>query len=182
MKKLLLIALAAMFVSSFAYGADYIAIYFDTGHSVCRADVGANDPADWNTYYYVFALPGTAGLTAVEFKVGFPPIVVDSGSLTLNAGINLTLGAIDTGWSATFAACQPGGTWIQVYRQRVYLDTSTIPDGVIALMETDDSHNLGLSTCQMMDASFTVLNHGHINQPCVIGTKDASWGAIKSLF
>jgi len=49
-------------------------------------------------------------------------------------------------------------------------------------VETDDSHNLGLSTCLMMDERFTVLNHAHINLTCLIGTKDASWGAIKSLF
>jgi hypothetical protein len=122
---------------------------------------------------------------AVEFKIVFPTIVYDSGSLTLNAGINLTLGDISTGWSATFANCQPSGTWVQVYRQRVYVDTSLNPpdgDGVIMLAEADDSHNLGLATCEFMDARFTVLNNAFINQSCIIGTKDASWGAIKSLF
>jgi hypothetical protein len=98
----------------------------------------------------------------------------------INVGINLTLGDITTGWSAVFANCQYG--WIQIYRQRVYVDTSIEPSGVIQIVKTDDSQNLGLATCEMMDAPFTVLNHGGINVPCVIGTKDASWGAIKSLF
>jgi hypothetical protein len=182
MKKAMLIVLATMFVASYAYAGpqDYIGLFFDTtpGHSICRYD----NTGDFAVYYYVWAKPGSLGLQAVEFKIVFPPIVYDSGSLTLNTGINLTLGSIDVGWSATFALCQPAGTWVQVYRQRVYCDTGLAPDGVILVAEADDSHNLGLATCALTDTRFTVLNHAHINVPCVIGTKDASWGAIKSLF
>jgi hypothetical protein len=178
MKKALLIALATLFVAGFAYGKDYIGLYFDTGHSVCSKDA----VGDVGLYYYVFALPTDDGMYAVEFKIVFPDMVYDYGSMTLNAGINLTLGDISTGWSATFAVCQPNGLWVQVYRQRVYVDTSIAPNGVIMIAETDDSHNIGLATCDFMDARFTVLNNGFINLPCEIGTKDASWGAIKSLF
>ena len=179
MKKALLIVLATLMVSSFAYGRDYIGIYFDTAHMVCSK---TGVLADTYFYYYVFALPEGRGLQAVEFKIVFPPMVYDYSSLTLNTGINLTLGDILTGWSATFGVCQYN--WIQIYRQRVFADPVTYPPatGYIMITQTDDSHNLGLSTCQMMDAPFTVLNNGGINLPCEIGTKDASWGAIKSLF
>jgi hypothetical protein len=178
MKKTLLIALATLFIANFAYASDYIGVYFDTAHMICTKDA----VGDVAFYYYVWAKPASLGLSAVEFKIVFPPMVYDMGAMTLNAGINLTLGDLLTGWSATFASCQPGTIWIQVYRQRVYVDTALEGTGVIQLAKADDSQNLGLSTCEMMDASFTVLNHGFINLPCIIGTKDASWGAIKSLF
>jgi hypothetical protein len=175
MKKALLLVLATLFIANFAYAKDYIGLYYDTSHSLCtRAAAG-----DVYFYYYVWARPAQ-GLQAVEFKIVFPPIVYDSGSMLLNTGINLTLGSIGTGWSATFAGCTYD--WIQIYRQRVYVDTAIEPTGVIQIVQTDDSQNLGLATCEMMDARFTVLNHAFINLPCVIGTKDASWGAIKSLF
>jgi hypothetical protein len=180
MKKAMLIFLATMFVASYAYAGphDYIGLFFDTGHAVCRTDV----TGDMSVYYYVWAKPAELGMYAVEFKIVFPPIVYDMGSLTLNPGINLTLGDITTGWSATFATCQLYGAWVQVYRQRVYCDTGLAPDGVIQITQTDDSQNLGLADCDMVGQYFTVLNHAHINQDCLIGTKDASWGAIKSLF
>jgi hypothetical protein len=186
MKKAMLIFLVTMFAASYAYAGprDYVGLFFDTtpGHSICRYD----NTGDFSVYYYVWAKPAFTGaypgLYAIEFKIVFPPMVYDFGSLTLNAGINLTLGDILVGWSATFASCQPAGTWVQIYRQRVYCDTTIEPDGVIQITETDDSHNLGLADCDMVGQSLTVLNHAHINVPCIIGTKDASWGAIKNLF
>jgi hypothetical protein len=178
MKKVLMIVLASMVIAGYANAAryDYIGLFFDTAHSNCDSTVAG----DMALYYYAHAKPGALGMTAVEFKVVFPPIVYDTGSLTLNAGINLTLGDISTGWSATFASCQTA--WTQIYRQRVYVDDSIEPNGIIHLAETDDSHNLGLSTCDMMDERFTVLNDAFLNLTCLIGTKEASWGAIKSLF
>ena len=178
MKKALLMVLATMFVASYAYAGpyDYIGLFFDTNHSVYTY----YNTGDFAVYYYVHAYPAAPGLSAVEFKIVFPPIVYDYGSLTLNAGINLTLGDISTGWSATFANCQPGGVWVQVYRQRVYCDTSIEPNGTIRITETDDSHNLGLATCEMMDRRFTVITVAFIN--ISIATKETSWGAIKSLF
>jgi hypothetical protein len=175
MKKALLIILATLCIANFAYAKDYIGVYYDTIHSLCTK-TAAGDVA---FYYYVWARPAQ-GLQAVEFKILMPPMVYDMGAMTLNAGINLTLGDISTGWSATFASCTYG--WTQIYRQRVYVDTAIEPTGVIQIVKTDDSQNLGLATCEMMDMPFTVLNHGGINVPCLIGTKDASWGAIKSLF
>jgi hypothetical protein len=178
MRKALLIVLATMFVAGFAYGKDkdFIGVYFDTGHSLCSTTASG----DTYFYYYVFGRPQLRGLMAVEFKIVFPAMVYDFGSMTLNEDINLTLGDIQTGWSATFVQCMH--EWIQIYRQRVYVDTSIAPNGVIRIMPSDDSSNLGLSTCEMQDAPFTVLNHGFINLPCIIGTQSASWGAIKSLF
>ena len=176
MKKALLIVLATLCIANFAYAKDYIGVYYDTIHSLCtRTATG-----DVYFYYYIWALPAPRGMQAVEFKILFPPMVYDFGSMTLNAGINLTLGDIQTGWSATFANCTYG--WTQIYRQRVYVDTGIAPSGVIQIVKTDDSQNLGLASCDMMDWPFTVLNHGGINVPCLIGTKDASWGAIKSIF
>jgi hypothetical protein len=178
MKKALLLVLASMFVAGFAFGKDYIGVYFDTTHDACTKSV----PAYAGIYYYIWVLPEARGLTAVEFKIVFPGMInpEENGGLTVNVGINLTLGDVLTGWSATFANCTYG--WTQIYRQRVWPDPAVEPNGYIRIVETDDSHNLGLSTCEMMDMPFTVLNHGAINLPCIIGTKDASWGAIKSLF
>jgi hypothetical protein len=188
MKKLmgitLLITLAAMSVTSYAGaidfenvvpGDDYIGLYSDAAHSVCSH----NASGYFDFYYYVFAKAGTEGMAAVEFKIVFPSLVYDSGSLTLNADINLTLGDISTDWSATFAVCQRD--WVQIYRQRVYCDTSIESNGVIQIDRGDESNYLGLSTCDMMDSEFTVLNHMFINLPCesadyippVISTIDA---------
>jgi hypothetical protein len=169
-----LIALATLFIAGYSHSSDYIGVLFDTFHATCTKSVSGD------TYfsYYVWAKPEPRGLQAVEFKIVFPPMVYDFGSLTLNTNINLTLGDISTGWSATFAVCIYD--WIQVYQQKVYVDTSIQPTGVILITETDDSRNLGLSTCEMQDVRFMVLPCGRINLPG--GTKDASWGAIKSLF
>jgi len=178
MKKALLIVLATLCIANFAYAKDYIGLYYDTIHSLCSKTMTTYG----SVYYYVWVLPAPRGLQAVEFKIVFPPMIntEENGGLTLNAGINLTLGDILTGWSATFASCTYG--WTQIYRQRVWPDPEVAPNGVIQVVKTDDSQNLGLATCEMMDMPFTVLNHAFINLPCVIGTKDFSWGAIKSLF
>jgi hypothetical protein len=173
MKKLLgitlLITLAAMFVATYAgaiesesaaQGDDYIGLYSDSTHSECAYDGSGL----FDLYYYVFARAGAEGMRAVEFKIVFPPVVYDSGSLTLNRGINLTLGDISTDWSATFDGCKTG--WVQIYRQRLYCDTSIEPNGAIRIERGDESNNLGLATCEMMDSPFTVLNHMFINLPC----------------
>jgi hypothetical protein len=178
MKKALLITLALLCIATFVNAKDYIGVYFDTIHTACTKSVTGYV----GIYYYIWVLPEPRGLTAVEFKIVFPGMInpEENGGLTLNPGINLTLGDVLTGWSATFASCTYG--WTQVYRQRVFPDPDVEPNGYIQIVKTDDSQNLGLSTCEMQDMPFTVLNHGAINLPCIIGTKDASWGAIKSLF
>jgi hypothetical protein len=173
-KKAFLIALATLSIAGSAHSSDYIGVMFDTSHTTCTISVSG----DTYLYYYVWAKPESRGLQAVEFKIVFPPMVYDSGALTLNTNINLTLGDISTGWSATFAICMHD--WIQVYRQRVYVNTSIEPNGVIWITEADNSHNLGLSTCEMQDVPFLAFPCGRINLPG--GNKDASWGAIKSIF
>ena len=178
MKKALLIVLTTMFVASYAYAGprDYIGLFFDTNHSVHTYF----DTGDFSVYYYVHAYPAEPGLLAVEFKIVFPPIVYDYGSLTLNPDIYVTLGDISIGWSAAFTHCQPGGVWVQVYRQRIFCDTGIEPVGIIHITETDDSQNLGLATCEMMNRPFTVISWALINIP--VAAKETSWGAIKSLF
>jgi hypothetical protein len=173
-RNVLVTALGTLLFAGLAHSADYIGVFFDTSHSTCNKSVSG----DTYFYYYVWARPESRGLQAVEFKVVFPPMVYDSGSLTLNSNINLTLGDISSGWSATFANCITD--WVQVYQQRVYVDTSIEATGIIRLAETDNSYNLGLSTCELRDALFTVFDCGRINLPG--GNQDASWGAIKSLF
>jgi hypothetical protein len=178
MKKALLVVLATLFIASFAYAKDYIGVYFDgiSTHSLCTKTISGD--IDFN--YYVHVKPEPRGLTAVEFKIVFPPIIYDMDGMVVNANINLQLGEITTDWSATFANCQY--TWTQVYRQHVYANADVWPNGVIMIAPGDESGTVALSNCSMIDSQFTILNHGHINLPCIIGTKDASWGAIKSLF
>ena len=178
MKKTLLIAVAMLFVATAVNAGGppegYIGVYGDMLHSVCNyMGTGA-------TTVYVWCLPSANGMTAAEFAASFPAWVFAAPSL--NPAV-LALGGLTTGTSVTF----PGGCqtdWIWTHSVSCFVTAPTLGSINIIPDPTANPPVLGFASCAVGNPIEPIIVHNNfvLNGPCVIATKDASWGAIKSLF
>ena len=179
MKKALLIAVAMLFaataVNAGGGALGYIGVYGDMLHSVCNWTGGTGAMT-----CYVWCLPSADGMTAAEFAASFPAWVFASPSL--NPAV-LALGGLTTGTSVTFpAGCQTD--WIWTHSVSCFV-TAPTPGSINIIPDPSVSPAvLAFATCGVGNPIQPVIVHNNLvlNGACVIATKDASWGAIKSLF
>jgi len=177
MKKALLIAVAILMVASAVNAKGYIGLFADGSHSVCNVmSTGFTPFTMW-----IWCLEEQVGLTAAEFAIGFPTNVIAS-TVTINPLIAAALGTIQAGTSVSFFACQ--NDWVWTHQVACYV-VSTSPDIIQVIADPGAiPPAYQFSTCELGGPlePITRLSHLYLNQPCVYATKDASWGAIKSLF
>ncbi len=170
MKKMLLIALATLFVSSFAYSADYIGLYADPDHNICTL------PASSFTMYVLTWMSDNA-MSGVEFRCVMPPIAT-AGTVVNGPDVSFTVGTFTSDFSVTFNTCQVG--WKEVCHVPI---TVTPGSGVIRVEKGEWASDLMIIDCDWIEIPISVANHMYIGEPCItIGTQDATWGTIKSLF
>jgi len=190
MKKALLIASAVVLlagsISASGYHRAYIGVYasaipyeedtnYVDNHSVCTWTGPVFSPFE----LWIWILPSTHGVRAVEYRVKYPTMVI-FGSFIQNPAIIISLGSLNRGIIATYGECQTDWTWC--HHQEIFSMTTTPRYFSIG------PHPLtGLIQVAGCDEDFTLepcwpLDILYIYAPCIIGTKEASWGAIKSLF
>ena len=183
MKKALLIGVAMLLVAS-AVNADgpaqgYIGLYADGIHSVCNVmnPAGAFMPFTM----WIWCLPSSHGMTAAEFAISFPGTVIAS-TITVNPLITVGLGTLTGGTSVAFGACN--NDWVWTHQVACY-SIAALPAIIEVIPDpTAQPPAYQFATCELgnpLEAIFR-LTHLYLNQQCVYATKDASWGAIKSLF
>jgi len=177
MKKVLFIAAALLILAGSLNAAPpkgYIGLYADLNHSVCNfMGTGAMT-------FYVWCLPSQNGMTAAEFAASIPAWVFASPSP--NPAV-LALGGLTTGTSVTF----PGGCqndWVWTYSVFAFVSAPT-PGSINIIADPSVSPPvLKYASCALGNPleDIIIINNLVLNGPCLIATKDASWGAIKSLF
>ncbi|MGD1047463.1 MAG: hypothetical protein ABR899_01770 [Candidatus Krumholzibacteriaceae bacterium] len=120
-------------------------------------------------------------MTAVEFAISFPTMVIQS-TVTVNPLITVGLGTLTGGTSVAFGTCQSDYVWTH---QVACYDMGGAA-GVISIIPDPTALPPAylIATCDVGNPliSPVIWSNLYINQPCVVATQNASWGAIKSLF
>ena len=181
MKKILLTAAALLILAGSLNAAPprgYIGLYADGNHSICNV----MNPGGFLPFtMYIWCLPSEHGMTAAEFAVSYPASVIPS-TITLNPAITVSLGTLTGGTSVAFGSCN--NDWVWTHTQSCYL-TATTPGYIVIIPDpTAQPPAYQYASCELGNPleQIMIINNLALNQQCLIATKDASWGAIKSLF
>jgi hypothetical protein len=195
MKKALLVAIAILFVASAVNAVDlpqkgYIGLWTcptagpgATYSGVCSASATFR--------MAIWVLPSVRGMFAAEFKLTIPTVIVDEeespivviSAIVKNPGVTSTIGSLEEGITLGFLTCQMNYVWVEWMKCTMMVPGAP---GIITINPdpTAIPPFLGIATCGtgLPKETIKVWQNMYLNQTCFIGTKDASWGAIKSLF
>jgi len=138
---------------------------------------------------WIWCIPSERGMMCAEFAVCYPPNVIQS-TITTNPDICVTLGTLATGMSACYCDCQWDWTW--PFHQMLWV---TDPAKTYIRLKKHPDPNITdyqFANCEPGYPTESVLlytwrifvNYESWEIECTgwIGTKDASWGAIKSMY
>jgi hypothetical protein len=193
MKKGLLIAFAVLMLTGGALAGDnpYIGIFATdidetwAPHSVCSI----SPPLLETFVMWIWVLPSSRGMNAAEFRLGLAANVTLDASYwdpdytgeIMNPEITIALGGLTAGTSVAFGACQNGWTWTH---KRAYWAKTNMTARYFQILPHPTSLGINVATCELGNPlePATKLTHLYLYQPCVYATKEATWGAIKSLF
>lgn len=194
MKKGLLIGFVVLMLAGSLSAGDvpYIGIFaspldVEDTHSTCSIS-----PVPYEDLFvmWIWVLPSSRGMNAVEFRLSVPASMTLEMDYPLDAefpvgevanpNITIQLGSLSAGISSAFGSCQQGWTWTH---KRWYSSRSTTPR-FFSIVAHPGSGLYQVASCELGNPlePATRLTHLYLYQPCVYATKDASWGAIKSLF
>jgi len=181
MKKLLLLGIAILLVANVVSAAPYpyMALYLDENRSSYCAY------GDGPITIYVFVLPSDNGAFASELRVELTGNIWPGSWTTNSEVVGLTMGDISSGMSFSYNNCETD--WHYVGTQGVFLTDDVTPGGATLLPHSSTGF-LGTANCDdeagRPKEDAIVLTNVYFNtDPCPeVGTQDASWGAIKSLF
>jgi hypothetical protein len=185
MKKLLLLAVTLLLIASVANAQlppeGYIGLFTDDTHSVwCVDGVGMYPVEMW-----IMCLPNFLGQMCAEFCIGYPPNVIQS-TITQNvAVVSVALGTLPGGMSVCYQACQ--WDWHWNFHQQLWVTTAD--ETYVEILVHPDTGELSFANCEPgypMEPAIPLtklyLNLDPLTDPpCLTGTEDASWGAIKSM-
>ena len=186
MKKVLLLAVALLLVASVASAQEssplgYIGLFTDDAHSYwCVSGAGFYPVNVW-----IMCLPGSYGQICAEFMLCNPTNVITS-TVTWNTPlISVSLGDLDIGLSVCYTACQTDWHWIA---HRLYYVTDA-SQTMIEICPHPDTGVYSFANCEpgypmepCTKLTNMYLNYTTEDPECqAMGTKDASWGAIKSM-
>jgi hypothetical protein len=190
MKKVLLVAFAVLMlagsVSATGYYRAYMGAYtsavsyeedtnYVDNHSMCSLSPELYEPFE----VWIWIVPSHRGVMAVEYRLNYPTGLI-KGTVIQNPLIVISLGSPATGIIAVYSECQTDWTWC--HHQTIF-STNRTPrhlwigphplTGLIQVAGCDE--NCSLERC-------VPFAHLYLYSPCYIGTKETSWGGIKSLF
>jgi len=192
MKKALLIAFAVLVmagsIGASTYDRAYIGIYASTtiyeddttyvdDHSVCSI---MSPYLGEEFEVWIWVLPSTRGVQAVGFMLGYPANV-NMGFIKENPAIVISSGFLNTGIISTYLDCQYD--WVWTHHQTISLKKNLTPR-FFSILPHPQTGTVDAARC---DEDYTLetlyrLNYLYFLSGCAYGTKEASWGAIKSLF
>jgi hypothetical protein len=195
MKKVLLIAVAILFAAGAAHAVlpteGYIGLFTGPSSDSPAQTAPSGQLGVWYTgerttfYMWIWVLPSTNGMRAAEWMIQLPEEDnVALADVTGNPGLTLYLGTLTSGISAVFETCQTDWAWYFYVEAYLLDDVSS----VIKVVEdpTAQPPFLGLATCSYPYPLENILPFSYLYMNpasgLYIGTKEMSWGAIKSLF
>jgi hypothetical protein len=192
MKKALLIAAAIMLLAMPAHAvfAPYVALFGDTitgpggaNHSVCGIDY---IPAPYTSIeMWVWFLPDNLGLSAGEFKITYPTTTyVIQGAVTSNPANQVELGSLGAGMSFSVGGLNCQYDWYWSHWQEIVVKNVVTVRTIMVVGHPGNGGHIYVSDCSpgFPFKDCTILNHLGLNTGCLVGTHDASWGAIKNLY
>ncbi|UCF04397.1 MAG: hypothetical protein JSV33_10680 [bacterium] len=189
MKKALCIAVAIMAFPGAALAqlppVGYIGLYIDTSPppSTCCVTGENFYPVEM----YIWCLPSEHGMICSEFRVEYPVNIIQS-TVTTNTNIIIIPphGDLATGVSVCYIECM--WDWHWNFHQTLYVTDSMPTCANIAKHPDPLITCVHFANCLPEYPTECVTVHSRLcfNQECppehCIGTKEASWGAVKSLF
>jgi hypothetical protein len=189
MKRILLtIALIAVF--AVPASAQVFSLWGDLDQTACDAYSGGGAYYTYHVYVFVEPAPVTGDYPAGSFGAEYMliPIVNDSflaGGRNMAIGMPVTMGdwVGGAGISIGFDACYAGTLWL--YHVEVTNKFDQTPGNwELAARPSDPYGKTAVARCDgpHTKVSASIYNHFGFNQGCTIGTKETSWGAIKSMY
>ena len=141
-------------------------------------------PAPFSQFsVWVWVEPSVNGAFCAEYKMVAPAnVIVQSAVENPDAALSMGAAVGAPGISICFPTCQTG--WFWTYQVPCYATDATTP-GYFTIEFHDDTGDYNTATCIEPDRpleSLVPLNQFGVNAPCVVGTEESSWGAIKSMF
>jgi hypothetical protein len=177
MKKVVMLTLALIMISGVAYACPGMGLFADEAYSICEV-INPGGFFPFEMWIWCQA-PDPIGMICAEFRICYPANVIQSTVTWNDPIISVSLGDLPSGLSVCFVSCQYGFLWI--CHQACYV-TDTEP----AFIEVCAHPDVGVY--QFADCSegyptipISLWNNLALNQPCVVGTEESSWGAIKSM-
>lgn len=156
----------------------YVGIYADEYHTDCSIDV-TSAPLFFQAWLWV--MPSDNGFYGTEFGYRSPSWVT-LGPAIGNDGLAVTVGCPQDQYTSclTFSECQYDWVWL-VRWDAWAMEAGNV--GEIYLVPTEwFGPPIIIADCNYAQMPPRILNNLHINEPCVTGTEEKSWGAIKALF
>jgi hypothetical protein len=185
MKKVLLLTLAVIGVSSLAYGQDVgsIDIFSDAAFTNCNI---AAPPAGTFVVYVAQTHVGD-GTTAVQFKIDHPPTF---SVLAESSPFALVLGDSDTGIAISYTTCQTG-TFLILTITYLAEDVSA-PCGLMTIAPDPDATGGG-DRIKFVDCNdnqhydLTQAGQARVNPDVTctcnyLPVQETTWGGIKALY
>lgn len=178
MKKALLLAVALLLISGSALACPGIGLFADPDRSICEViNPGGFFPFEMWIWFQPHLVNGAI---CEEFRICYPLNVIQSTVTWNDPIISVMLGDLPSGLSVCFLVCQYDFFWL--CHQMCYL-TDTLP----AWIEVCPHPDVGVIQYADCTPGYpvwpnSVWNHLALNQPCVIGTEESSWGAIKGMY
>lgn len=187
MRKVLLIAIAALMITPAAHAqtSGYIGLFAgETRDSWC----GSGTPP-YPVEMYIWCLPSVDGMRCGEFMIAYPSdATVIPATTTPNPELALVMGSLPDGVSACYAVCKNEWNWL--FHQTIYV---TGPNqNLLQIVENPESNAILFSSCVEPDRPVydaipwtnLYLNYvDGVDPECSqTATREASWGAIKSMY
>lgn len=195
MKKVLLVAVAILFVATVANAElpaqGYIGLFVGPATN-SPVQTAPQLPWTWcvnyvsgsyvQTYMWVWCLPSVNGMKAAEFMLlNGDPDNITVMTTVQNTGITVALGDPWTGIAVTYGTCQTAWCWTHYFRLRNY--SPDLP-GMISVAENPTSNKFQFASCATGYPKEAIkrLTNFYFNSCEAIAVQESSWGAIKSLF
>lgn len=176
------ISFMSLAVSAQAPSITYLALTADENHSICSISGGYSFPEFFTMYIWV--LPSYRGLISAKLGIRIPPLGVGLNETTMNPILceaNYYGGTYVNNFDVTFCECQTD--WIWIAKKVIVIGTQAVDNSFIQIIGF--SHGpISVLNCESESQleETQIWTHLYINGPCVIGTSEHSWGAIKSMY
>jgi hypothetical protein len=136
---------------------------------------------------YVFAKPGTRGMSWIEYAVKYPTNVLAT-DVTTSPLISLELGTLDQGVTAIFQDCQ--NDWVWTHRQLMYLRDTNPSRIEIVKNALSGAYQAGICDLGYSSESLFITSRVSLNSasepdttaPVITGAENITYSSLKLTF
>ncbi|UCF04442.1 MAG: hypothetical protein JSV33_10930 [bacterium] len=191
MKRCLLLALVLATCAGAAAAqlppVGYLALFIDEERSGWCVNGGG--ASFYPFEMWIYCLPSERGMLGAEFAVCYPTNIIQS-TVTTHPEVSVEIGTLPDGISVAFSTCQLD--WVWPYHQTLYVTDLTKTAVRLKKHPDPDITDYQFVTCEpgypiepvnlYTWRIFVNYEAGDWECGLLIGTKDSSWGAIKSMY